>query len=332
MDSTPSPASLAQAPSAPETELPRSFEANGSSHPAETRIPGIHDLCALADCTSVGLTQPEFAQILLSVAGRCHYNQPPTAVPTAAQREAFFRSLHLAELALAHACALGREPAWRLFLARYREPLAQAAVAITGSVSLGRDLADALPAELFGLSTRDGDPDARRSPLLSYTGRGSLLGWLRSTLAQRHIDRHRRTHREAPLNDLEPPAAEPIATPAPETLTRLQQALTTVLRSLDPEDAFILSAWFLEGRTLLQIARLLRVSEATVSRKVKRLTANLRALLCTRLQAGGLSRRAAEEALGTDPRDLTLNLRALLQSRASSAFHQQTPSQASAAE
>ena len=42
------------------------------------------------------------------------------------------------------------------------------------------------------------------------------------------------------------------------------------------------------------------------------------------LQSGGLSKRAAEEALGTDPRDLELNLRKLLQTSQSQPFSDQT--------
>ncbi len=339
MDFAPSSAPPAPPAVVPGAAAPRDFfGCPDSPHPAP-EIPALHELYLLADGAAVGLTPNDFTHILLTVGDRCHYSQPPALAVAAIQREAFFRSLHLADLALAHACALGSEPAWQLFLARFRQPLAAAAIAITGSASLGRDLAEALPAELFGLSTRaparhpagpstehpDGQPPARRSPLASYSGRGSLLGWLRSTLAQRHIDRHRRTHRETPLADLDTPAAEPTATTPPATLQRLQQSLTVVLRELPLEDAFVLSAWFLDGRTLLEIARLLRVSEATVSRRAKRLTAHLRTELSSRLQAGGLSRRAAEEALGADPRDLTLNLRVLLQNRAAAAFQHQTP-------
>jgi RNA polymerase sigma-70 factor, ECF subfamily len=57
----------------------------------------------------------------------------------------------------------------------------------------------------------------------------------------------------------------------------------------------------------------LRVHVATVSRKLKRATDRLRKQLLRTLMAKGLSRRAADEALGMDPRDLNINLRKLLQ-------------------
>ncbi len=106
------------------------------------------------------------------------------------QQAAYFRGLRLGDLVLARACAAGNERAWERFVAIYREPLVRAAIAITSSDTLGRELADQLYAELFGLTTRDGE---RRCPLESYRGRGSLMGWLRTTLAQRHVDHYRRT-------------------------------------------------------------------------------------------------------------------------------------------
>jgi RNA polymerase sigma-70 factor (ECF subfamily) len=103
-------------------------------------------------------------------------------------------------------------------------------------------------------------------------------------------------------------------------LERLTQAVARTLSALPAEDRFVLSAYFLDRQTLLQIGRLLRVHEATVSRRLKRLTADLRKQLLHNLQVDGLSQRAAEEALGTDPRDIEINLRTLLQTSQIAAF------------
>ena len=115
-----------------------------------------------------------------------------------AQQASFFQTLKLADLVLAKACAAGNERAWEHFMALYGQPLTRAAIAISGSETVGRDLADAFYAELYGLNMRDGE---RRCPLDSYRGRGSLLGWLRTTLAQRFVDHYRRTYREQALDD-----------------------------------------------------------------------------------------------------------------------------------
>ena len=270
----------------------------------------------------------EFSSTLDSVGARLNHGFPPDTCPDSAQKIAFFRSLHLSEFALAHSCALGSEVAWRRFVDRYRNSLTQAAIAITGSTTLGHDLADSLYSELYGLRQVDAQ---RASPLSSYSGRGSLLGWLRTTLAQRHVDHHRRIHRETPLEALDVPAPEPSLSPLPAELTRLNDAVAQTLRKLLPEDRFLLASYFLDRQTLLQIARILRVHEATISRKLKRLVGDLRKQLLHNLQSGGLSKRAAEEALGTDPRDLEINLRALLQTSQTASFSDKKTSPPTAA-
>jgi RNA polymerase sigma-70 factor (ECF subfamily) len=297
------------------------------AHASVTGLPPalIQELWLAADAESCALTREEFSSALAAIGAKRHYGLPPdteTGIrPTAAQQAAFCRALRLPELALAQACALGRDPAWQRFLNLYRGPLTQAAIAITGSATLGHDLADSLYAELFGLTERSG---RRNSPLASYSGRGSLLGWLRTTLAQRHIDHHRRTHRETPLDDLDTAAPTAAAVPQSAELAHLAQAVSRTLAMLAPEDRFLLASYFLDQQTLLQISRLLHVHEATVSRKLKRLTSDLRKQLLRNLQSDGLSKRAAEEALGADPRDLEINLRALLQTSQTSSFSDQT--------
>ena len=148
------------------------------------------------------------------------------------------------------------------------------------------------------------------------------MGWLRTTLAQRHVDHHRRTHREEPLEEFDAPAtAVEVEKPAVE-LSALEKAVEGALRSCEAEERFVLAAYYLDERTLMQIAQVLHVHEATVSRKVKRVCQDLRKQIVKNLQGAGLSRRAAEEALGADPRDLDINLKKLLQSSQAEAFQE----------
>lgn len=278
----------------------------------------LHELWAEAQADVLSLSEAEFGHALAASGTKYHFGIPAPQPVSTDQRIDFYRSLKLNELALAKACALGRDAAWQHFLDRYRHALTQAAIAIAGSSALGEDLVGALYAELFGLKERDG---ARHSPFAGYSGRGSLMGWLRAMLAQRHVDHHRRTHRESPLTDEDfpaPPAAEP-----PPEVAQLNRAIGRTLGSLPPEDRLLLASYFLDGRTLLELARLLRVHEATVSRHLKRLTGEIRKSLLKDLQAHGMSRRAAEESLGTDPRDLDTNLRKILQTSPPTTFSQQ---------
>jgi RNA polymerase sigma-70 factor, ECF subfamily len=278
----------------------------------------LEEFWIVAKADALGLTRTEFAQIVAAVGAKLNYNQPPDTKASATQKAAFYRSLHLTEFALAQACALGREPAWQLFISLHRAPLIQVATAITGSATLGQELADSLYAELYGLRERNGE---RRSPLITYSGRGSLAGWLRTTLVQRFRDHHRRTHREAPLEGIDSPASPPY-TANPETTT-LARAVSQTLQELVAEDRFLLVAYYLDRQTLLQIAQTIHVHEATISRRLKRLVASLRKQVLRNLCTNGLSRSAAEEALGTDPRDIEINLRALLQTSQVIAFQQE---------
>lgn len=261
----------------------------------------------------VDVGEADFAEALEAIGAKDNFGLDPGSEASAKQREAFWRALHLEELALARGCALGREAAWQRFLANYRDPLTRIAVEMTGTVSLGEELADSLYSELFGLVEREGK---RVSPLFRYSGRGSLIGWLRAVLAQRRVNLYRRTSREAPLDDnIEPaiPSAEPAESDGLERLEHLRRSLETVISTLSAEERFLLSSYYLDTHTLSELSCVLRVHEATVSRKLKRATEHIRKELPKSLMALGLSRRAAEETLGIDPRDVDINLRKLLQ-------------------
>jgi RNA polymerase sigma-70 factor, ECF subfamily len=267
------------------------------------------ELWRLAGAELVELSKAEFAEALESTGARDNFGVDPASQANDKQRERFWRALHLEELAIARGCALGRESAWQRFLAQYREPLTRAAVEMTGSAALGEDLASALYSELFGMTEREGK---RWSPLLRYSGRGSLMGWLRAVLAQRSVNQYRKIGRETALGEIElaAPASEQLK---PERLDDLRAALKMTLGAASAEERFLLSAYYLDQHTLHEMSRVLRVHVATVSRKLNRATERLRKRLLRTLIARGLSRRAADEALGTDPRDVDINLRKLLQ-------------------
>jgi RNA polymerase sigma-70 factor, ECF subfamily len=268
------------------------------------------ELWRIAGAELVEVSRTEFVEALETIGARDNYGLDPEKSANEPQRETFWRALRLEELAIAHGCALGRESAWRRFLAQYRGQLTRAAVEMTGSAALGEELASALYSELFGLTEREGK---RWSPLLGYSGRGSLMGWLRAVLAQRRVNQYRKIGRETELDDHIEPAAPASEQIEPERLQDLHAALKMTLRAASAEERFLLSAYYLDQHTLDEISRVLQVHVATISRKLKRATERLRKQLLRALMARGLSRRAAEEALGTDPRDLDINLRKLLQ-------------------
>ncbi len=232
-----------------------------------------------------------------------------------------YASLRAEELALARACAAGHEHAWEVFLTRYRAKLYDIAGYITKESSTARELADSIYAELYGTATRDGQ---RTSKLASYTGRGSLEGWLRTVMMQEHVNRYRRQRRLVSLDE-ETEEGTQFATPEPEPAIaidpRVEAAIDEVLAALPAEDRFVLASYFLDERTLAEIARTLGVHESTISRKVDKLAKSLRKQILAALGRRGMSRRQALEAIEVDVRDLRVNIRRrLAQETGSAAF------------
>jgi RNA polymerase sigma-70 factor (ECF subfamily) len=251
-----------------------------------------------------GLSREQFVVILNQIAAK--YLPADASVRETAE---LYASLRVEELALARACAAGQERAWEIFMARYREKLYDIAAYIAKESSAARELADSLYADLYGTTTRDGQ---RISKLASYTGRGSLEGWLRTVMAQEFVDRFRRQRRLVSLDEESEDGAQFAATdsePAVVVDPRVETATDEVLSRLSAEERFILASYYLDGRTLAEIARTLVVHESTISRKLDKLAKSLRKQILAALERKGLSRRQAEEALEVDVRDLRLNIR-----------------------
>jgi RNA polymerase sigma-70 factor (ECF subfamily) len=278
--------------------------------------PLFRELYRKSAAAEYGLEEGDFTRILAEVAAKYLPGASPAEVAT------FYMGLRVEELALARACMAGNEKAWEVFLTRYRAKLYEMAGAIAQDDGVGHELADSLYAELYGLHTRG---DRRVSKFSYYSGRGSLEGWLRTLLAQDYVDRYRRQKRLVSLEEKEEQHqsfAAPPAQPAPVADPRLAPATDAALAALAAEDRFILAAYFLDGRTLAEIARMLKVHESTISRKLDRLTHRLRESIIKRLMGQGLDRRAAQEALEIDVRDLAVDVRSrLAQESAGPPFH-----------
>jgi RNA polymerase sigma-70 factor, ECF subfamily len=264
----------------------------------------LSDLHARSGGEKIGVTRESFSAILCEVAAR--YSSDGN---THKEVRTFLLTLRVEELALARACAAGNNSAWETFLIRYREKLYQSALRIAREDSAARDLADSLYAELYGTTTRGGE---RICKLASFTGRGSLEGWLRTVLAQEFVNRYRRTKRTVSLDE-ENDEGTQFAAPEPESVPsldpRLELATDAVLAALSAHDRIVLASYYLDGRTLAEIARMLGVHESTISRKLDKLTKGLRKKILAEMVQRGMARRHAEEALEVDVRDLRLDIR-----------------------
>jgi RNA polymerase sigma-70 factor, ECF subfamily len=273
-----------------------------------------------------GLSAERFAAMLDEILRKHYLQTSPHA--SLEQKADFCANLRLEELVLARACAIGDERAWQDFISRYRHKLHNMALHITRDSSNAAELADSLFADLYGVNSavngRDGRDGSRKSKLLSYTGRGSLEGWLRTVMAQEFINRYRKQKRAVSLEEQTEEGvqfAAPMPEPAPTADPRLETATDEALAELSSEDRFTLASYFLDGRTLADIARLLGLHESSVSRRLDRLATSLRKRILAGLRMQGMSHAQAAEALETDVRDLQLNLRSrLMQDSASNTF------------
>jgi RNA polymerase sigma-70 factor (ECF subfamily) len=236
------------------------------------------------------LPQDDFADALRTSAERAFAGAPRAKRDV----ERYLSSLHLADLALACACARGHEEAWDHFVRELRPVLYRAADALDPQGG-ARELADSLYADLFGLK-EDGEGE-RKSLFRYFHGRSSLATWLRAVLSQRQIDRVRSRRRLEPLPD-EDVVVAPATTPDPDD-SRLRAAvvrgMTVVVARLAPKDLLRLRSYYVMQLTLAQIGRITREHEATVSRQLARTRRQLHDELARELrEAGGL--RPAEVA------------------------------------
>jgi RNA polymerase sigma-70 factor (ECF subfamily) len=264
----------------------------------------VADLYRQSGAAAYGLSQENFTRLLKVIVSRTEEIRGSSA----REISEFLSALKLDELALAHGCAAGNQHAWDVFLTRYRESIYQSARSITRNESVGRELADSLYAELYGL----GPQEDRRSKLALYSGRGSLAGWLRMVLSQSFVNQIRAGKRLVSIEEEEEEhgtqfAAAPAVQSAPSD-SRLGQATDEVLAKLSAEDRFLLSSYFLDGRRLAEIGRALGVHESTISRKMEKLLKELRKQIRKELERRGMSRRQADEALESDVRDLQLDV------------------------
>jgi RNA polymerase sigma factor (sigma-70 family) len=229
--------------------------------------------------------------------------------------ENYLGALHLEDLALACALRSGSEAAWEQFVSEYRPILRAAARAIVGQggEERARELADSLYAELYGLDRRGGK---RKTSLLDYFhGRSKLSTWLRAVLAQRHVDGLRGSQRTQPIDDGpgdgpdDRPAGRSRGAPAnaareeidpdrARLLPQLAGAVAEALAALPAADRLLLLLYYVQGLRLAQIARMLGAHEATASRRLQKIRAELRQRVEEILAAGSAPHNGSPAAKG----------------------------------
>ncbi len=233
-----------------------------------------------------GLTAGQFAAALARSAEK-RFREDTSC--SAERFEEYLNTLHVEDLALASACMQGSESAWETFVEEYRGYLRASAGAITKNSRAGtdaRELADSLFAELFGL--RDGKRD-EHSLFRYFHGRSSLKTWLRTLLAQRHIDRLRQSKRWVELEGEDgngerkdgargrENATAPVQDPHKEKYVKsFVIALDLCVNGLRALDRQRLELYYARQMTLAEIGKKLDEHESSVSRNLERVRGELR--------------------------------------------------------
>jgi RNA polymerase sigma-70 factor len=197
----------------------------------------------------------------------------------------FIDELQDLDLYLALACARGNEAAWWEFDRRYRSFIERLARHLLSIRADADEVIDYVYAELFGTRVVDG---LRLSKFRTYTGRGSLQGWLRAVVSHAVIDFYRRRQDEVSLDRLEEVGEEMkvrhtragqtnrneesmVATVVREryrsvTVAALDQALAT----LDDHEKLLLLYYHVEGLKLREIARIVEEPMSPIRRWFQR--------------------------------------------------------------
>jgi RNA polymerase sigma-70 factor (ECF subfamily) len=205
----------------------------------------------------------------------------------------FVAALHIDDLCLVLACERGDETAWAELFEKFGSTIKSAARKITSNAEDAEDLANSIWAELYGLKqTADGKTSGK---LGYYSGRGSLAGWLRAVTAQLAVDAHRKIARLVQIEetrDFENLAHAADSTNVAKLHTNeinpeqslietrhardVEAALKKAVGELAAEDRLLIKLYYFDNLNLKQAGATLGFHEATASRRIVKIQANLR--------------------------------------------------------
>lgn len=236
----------------------------------------------------------------------------------------FIEKLQVDDLCLIIACEQGNQAAWSDLVARFSTTVRSAARSASSNEEGAEDLAQSIWAELYGLRVReDGKPAGK---LAYYSGRGSLAGWLRAVVAQLAVDQHRKQSRlvqteedsdfdriiQEGQDENEWSGHGGVVNPEVEISTKLagaemQKALAKSMKQLSAEDRLLVKLYYFDGLRLREAGAMLGVHEATASRRLARIHADLRRQVeNTLIEEKGWTKPETERAFS----DIAVNLEA----------------------
>jgi RNA polymerase sigma-70 factor len=119
--------------------------------------------------------------------------------PNLEELQNFLSQVLADDLFLAVGCANGSELAWWEFDQQHRSYLERVARHLAKTEIDAQDVIDTVYVELYGTRVVDGE---RVSKFATYSGRGSLRGWLRTVIWHSLVDLHRTSHDEVSLDEM----------------------------------------------------------------------------------------------------------------------------------
>lgn len=194
-----------------------------------------------------------------------------TDVPSIEETKEFLTQIQADDLFMALACAGGSERAWWEFDTQHRAYLERVSRHLAKTEIDAQEVVDTVYVELYGTRVVDG---ARVSKFATYSGRGSLRGWLRTVIWHSLVDLHRASHDEVSLDEMTETVGEGAAhasfAEAPAggedqmishiTKERFRRATLSAIENafagLDAHEKLLLLYYHVENMKLREIARL----------------------------------------------------------------------------
>jgi RNA polymerase sigma-70 factor (ECF subfamily) len=240
---------------------------------------------------SYDLAQEVLVSRIASAVGKYILRDDPT--PSIDVLADFIDKLQADDLCLIVACEQGNQKAWTDLVERFSATVRSAARSASSNEEGADDLAQSIWAELHGLRVRDDGKPAGK--LAYYSGRGSLAGWLRAVVGQLAVDQHRKqsrfvqTEEDGDFDRIIQHSRDENTwvghsenlNPELEISTKLagaqmQKALEKCVRQLSAEDRLLVKLYYFDGLRLREAGAVLGVHEATASRRLTRVHAELR--------------------------------------------------------
>lgn len=232
-------------------------------------IAGLYTRC-VENAPNFGVTEETFSASLNKTIKK--YLLSASSEPLAMEELGdFLEQLQADDLFMALACAAGNERAWWEFDQQHRSYVERVARHLAKTEMDAQEVIDTVYIELYGTRVVDGE---RVSKFSTYSGRGSLRGWLRTVIWHSLVDLHRRSHDEVSLDEMtenvgegnvhasfaEPPAGgedEMIDHLARERYRRATVAsIEKAFSSLEPHEKLLLLYYHVENMKLREIARM----------------------------------------------------------------------------